>query len=256
MMCYQHRQLWLLTRTVSCCRISSSSFYQFHKEVLAMRRKNTRRAIVFVVVMATAVMMTLPVREAGAQPPNHQQSAFTVDDLLNTANVGVADLSDDGRWVAATVSKLNDRLGIDNHRFGDPTYVPPGIAEVWIIDTQSAKAVRLFTDKRQVRGLKWSSDGNRLALFVLKGDVFEPVIWERTTGKFVTIELPGGKQADDDAGMEWSSDGQQLMVALRADEWRKKTAERFRYETAAPVVAHSSKEPFLPRADLRRMRAI
>ena len=183
-------------------------------------------------------------------------SAFTVDDLLDVANVNIADLSDDGRWVAATSGTLRDRIGIDNHRFGDPTYIAPSLVDVWFIDTQTSKAQKLFQSKQQVRGLKWSPDGSRLALLVLKGGVFEPAIWERATGKFTDVALPAGKQAADNAELEWTPDGSHLLLALRNDTWRKTAAERFAYETTGPLVVHTSKEPFLAWEDLRRMSAI
>jgi hypothetical protein len=47
---------------------------------------------------------------------------FTVDDMLAVSNISISALSDDGQWLAATSSSLRDRIGVDNHRFGDPTY--------------------------------------------------------------------------------------------------------------------------------------
>lgn len=173
--------------------------------------------------------------------------------MLDVVNVQVADLSEDGRWLAATSGALRDRIGIDNHRFGDPTYTPPSLVDVWVIDTQTAKAQRLFPGRRQVRGLKWSPDASRLALFALKGDMFEPLIWERASGKIITVNLPKAKIAADNAELEWSPDSAQLLLSLRADEWRKKAATQFEQETRGPVVVHSSKEPFLAWEDLRRM---
>src|SRR5881396_1475396 len=83
-------------------------------------------------------------------------SAFTVEDLLDVANINLADLSDDGRWLAVISGSLRDRIGIDNHRFGDPTYVAPALVDVLIVDTQTAKTQKPFQAKKQVRGLKWS----------------------------------------------------------------------------------------------------
>jgi len=183
-------------------------------------------------------------------------SLFTVDDMLDVTNLNVADLSDDGRWLAVTSGSLRDRIGIDNRRFGDPTYIAPSLVDVWIIDTQTSKSQKLFQNKRQVRGLKWSPGGDRLALFILKGDSFEPAIWERSTGKLVNLNLPSGKQAADNAEIQWKSDGTQLLLGLRTETWRRKAAERFQYETAGPVVVHSSKEPFLAWDELRRLAAI
>ncbi|HXF39949.1 MAG TPA: hypothetical protein VN687_09570, partial [Blastocatellia bacterium] len=208
-----------------------------------------------IAALATVILLALSALPLKA-PAQSASSAFTVDDMLDVTNMSVADLSDDGRWLVATSASLRDRIGIDNHRFGDPTYVAPNPVEVWIIDTQSARAQRLFPTKRQVRGAKWSPDASRLALFVLKGDQFKPVIWERASGKVIDVKLPPGKQAADNAELEWSADGSQLLLALRSEGWRKKAAEQFKYETAAPVVVHSSKEPFLAWDDLRRMSAL
>lgn len=217
-----------------------------------MHHSLNRRRIASFAIAVTLILASLPLHVT-AQTAN---AVFTVDDMLDLANVNIADLSDDGRWLAATSGTLRDRIGIDNHRFGDPTYIAPSLVDVWIIDTQTTKAQMLFQSKRQVRGLKWSPDGSRLALFILKGDLFEPAIWERATGKFVNVNLPAGKQAADNAELEWSADGSRLLLALRADAWRKKAAERFQYETAGPVIVHSSKEPFLAWDDLRRMSAL
>jgi dipeptidyl aminopeptidase/acylaminoacyl peptidase len=180
-------------------------------------------------------------------------SDFSINDLLDVANINVADLSNDGRWIAATTGSLRDRIGIDNRRFGDPTYVAPSLVDVLVIDTQTAKAQRLFPAKRQVRGLKWSPDASRLALFVLNGDGYEPTIWERATGRFVTVNIAATKVAAQNAEFEWSTDGSQLIFAQYDAEWKKKAADRFEYETRGPVVVHSSKEPFLAWDDLRRM---
>jgi dipeptidyl aminopeptidase/acylaminoacyl peptidase len=217
-----------------------------------MHHSTNRRRIISLAIAVLLTLASLPLR-ATAQTAN---SLFTVDDLLDVANVNIADLSDDGRWLAATSGSLRDRIGIDNHRFGDPTYVAPSVVEVWVIDTQTAKPQMVFQGKRQVRGLKWSPDASRLALFVLKADIFEPMIWERATGKLLNVKLPAGKQAADNAELDWSADGSQLLLALRTDSWRKKAAERFAYETAGPVVVHSSKEPFLAWDDLRRMAVL
>src|SRR5262245_18981152 len=79
---------------------------------------------------------------------------FIVDDLLDVKNTSAVDLSEDGRWLAATVASLRDRIGIDNYRFGDPTYTPPSQMDVLIIDTQTSKSQKLFPDKRQARAMK------------------------------------------------------------------------------------------------------
>lgn len=185
-----------------------------------------------------------------------QSSAFNVDDLLDVANISIGDLSDDGRWVAATSLSLRYRIGIDNYRFGDPTYIAPSLYDIFVIDTQSGNAQKIFPGKLNVRGLKWSPDASRLALFIRKGDIFEPTIWERNTGKFITVATPQSKYAAENAEFHWSADSTQLMFDIRRDDWRRQVRERFEKETRGPIAVQSSKEPFLSWDDLRRMSSI
>jgi hypothetical protein len=93
-------------------------------------------------------------------PGAHTQSntAFNVDDLLDVKNVSLADLSDDDRWMAVTIGSARDRIGVDNHRFGDPTYIAPSLAEVWVIEMQTAKSQKLFSDQRDAG---WITEAHR-----------------------------------------------------------------------------------------------
>lgn len=213
-----------------------------------MRHSMTSRLSVFVLV--AAFTLALPFLSAA-----QNQASFTAEDVLDVTNVSVADISDDGRWIAATVASLRDRIGIDNSRFGDPTYFAPSNVDALVIDTQTGKTQKLFTEKRQVRQLKWSPDGSRLAMLALKGETFEPMIWERANNRWQTVKLPPAKSAAENSELTWTPAGDQLLLTLRPDEWRKQARERFLAETKAAVVVHSSKEPFLAWEDLRRMAA-
>ncbi|MFN2502492.1 MAG: prolyl oligopeptidase family serine peptidase [Pyrinomonadaceae bacterium] len=215
-----------------------------------------RRAIFSSIILAAFAVSQFTVPGLLAQSPSPGQAQFNVDDVLSVKNVSMADLSDDGRWAAVIVTSLNDRIGINNHRFGDPTYTAPSLLEVFVIETETAKTRKVFSDKRQVRGLAWSPDGNQLAMLVLKGDVFEPVIWERSTGKLTSVPLPHGKQSTDNTSFQWSPDSKQVLFTVRTDEWQRKAAEKFRALTSAPVVVQSSKDPFLGWDDLRRLSSV
>lgn len=182
-----------------------------------------------------------------------QENRFTLNDMLGVINTSVVDLSDDGRWAAVTFGTLRDRIGINNHRFGDPTYIAPSLVEVRAIDTHTGAAQKVFPDKRQARGFKWSPDASRLALLVLKDETFEPVIWDRATGKLTTVKLPENRHVAENASLDWSTDGAQLFIATRAGGWIKMAKERFDSQTRGPVVVQSSKDPFLSWDDLRRL---
>jgi len=192
------------------------------------------RANLACLILAIAIALAgMPLGAMAGQAAGSSQ--FTVDDMLDVVNVRAADLSDDGRWLAVTAGSLRDRIGIDNYRSGDPTYTSPSLSEVWIIDTRTAKTQKLFPEKQNVRDLKWSPDGSRLALSVLKGEVFEPVIWERASGKFQPVALPKGMYAAENSDFEWTADGSQLIFSIRPLEWRKKAREAFELQTKGPA---------------------
>ncbi len=177
--------------------------------------------------------------------------------VLDAAVVTAGDLSADGRWLAGTTSSTRQRIGVDNTRFQDPTYIAPQTADVWVIDTATAAARTIFPDKRQVRAPKWSPDGSQLALFVLRGAVFQPMVWDRASGSTREVAVPGGKETADNAEFEWSSDGSELFFAARSSAWRNEMRKRFDEETGARnVVVHASTEPFLAWDDLRRTESI
>jgi dipeptidyl aminopeptidase/acylaminoacyl peptidase len=185
--------------------------------------------------------------------PAAQNSAFTVDDLLDVVNLNIADFSEDGKWIVATSSTLRDRIGIDNHRFGDPTYIAPALADVLLIDAQTGKAQKVFAGRRQVRSLKLSPDASRMAMMIFEGGAFKPVIWERATGVLTNFTIPHGKAFADNSEFEWSADSTQVLLSLRNAGWAKKASDRFVSLTSAPVIVLSGKDPFLAWEDLRRM---
>ena len=204
-------------------------------------------------ILAFSLVITIALFSFTPRAQTQAISPFTVDDLADVKNVNIADLSEDGRWLAASGASLRDRIGIDNTRFGDPAYIAPSLSDVLIIDTQSAKSQKLFPDKRQVRAIKWSPDGSRLALLVLKQNRFEPMIWERTSGKWQPVALPRAKVASENSELIWTPAGDQLLITVRGEEWLEQARVKFEAETKASIVVQSSKEPFLAWEDLRRM---
>jgi dipeptidyl aminopeptidase/acylaminoacyl peptidase len=202
---------------------------------------------------ATFVVLFVLVRIslAAAQAPSLDRIVDRF--VLDLAAVNAADLSADGKWLAATTASLRDRIGIDNSRFQDPSYIAPSVADVWIIETATGRSQKVFSDKRQVRGFKWSPDGGRLAFLVLKDGVFEPMLWDRAANAVRPIALPANKEAAENAEFEWSTSGDELLFAVRSRDWRAEARKRFESETAATVIIHSSKEPFLAWEDVRRM---
>ena len=116
-----------------------------------------------------------------------------IRDLLDIATVSVADLSVDGRWLAASVATRRDALGADFTRDGDQTYLRASVARLLVIDTRTGTQRPVFPTKRTVRGPTWSPDGTRLAMLLLENDAWHVTVWDRASGKFTTATMPAGR---------------------------------------------------------------
>lgn len=182
-------------------------------------------------------------------------SLFTAEDGLDIVSYSALDLTSDGRWLAATSQSRRDALGVDYRRDGDPTYIRPAASRVWVMDTHSGAARALYPDKRNVRAARWSPDGSRLALLVLDGKsgAYQPVIWDRASGRLTTIAAPAGKYVAENSELRWSADGRRLLYSLHTTAWRKSAQDSFAVMTAGPVFVQSSENPFLAWDALRRM---
>jgi dipeptidyl aminopeptidase/acylaminoacyl peptidase len=199
----------------------------------------------------------MPFEQAMAQQTSLSPGAeFTVDDYLDVANARVMDLSADGRWLAVTVSSLRDGIGTDNYRTGDPTYVSPGVQELWVIDTRSGDGRQVFSGKRTVRRASWSSDGRYLAIVEARAGRFSPWIWDREGGRDREIALPQGRELAGQGGLEWTPDGASLLISLWPEGWRDEAGAEFYRLTKGPIMVQSNEEPFLAWEALRRRSGI
>jgi dipeptidyl aminopeptidase/acylaminoacyl peptidase len=204
-------------------------------------------AAILAIALASSVdHSTLAAQAAPAKP------AFSIDDALSVVSYVQSDLSDDGRWLATVSTVRRDAFGVDYRRDGDPTYIRPAAGMVLVIETATGKARPLFPDKRNVKSLAWSPDGSRLAMLVLRNESFEPVIWERASGRLSTVQAPTGTYVAENSDVRWTDDGASLVFALHTNAWKQSTRERFDRYTKGPVFVQSSSDPFLAWDDLRR----
>ena len=196
-----------------------------------------------------AAFALFPVSTAVSQA----RSYFTPQDALDIVSASVGDLSDDGRWLAVSTSVRRDSYGQDYRRDGDPTYMRGVPVRLVVIDTRSGATQAVFPDKRPVRAPTWSPDGRRLAMLAFNGDVYEPAIWDRATGKLTVSRLPAGKYVAENSDIRWTPDGTSLVFAVHTTDWRSKARATFATMTAGPVFVQSSLDPFLAWDDVRRL---
>lgn len=190
---------------------------------------------------------------ASADRTPRAPTTFLAEDALGIVSYTVGDLTDDGRYIAATASVRRDAYGVDYRRDGDPTYVRGALTRVLLIDTKSGQSTPVFPEMKSVRAMRWSKDGARLALLVFNGDVYEPVIWTKATNKAVTLKLPAGKYVAENSDVRWTPDGKRLVFTTHTLEWRKKARDAFAAITGVtPVFVQNSKDPFLAWDDIRR----
>lgn len=201
------------------------------------------------------VLAILPVLHCGESRAQEEPGkiAFSIEDVLDLRTARGAALSPDGLWLAFRTGSLRDRIGIDNRRYGDPSYQRPSPAEYRVVDTMSGESVRLYEHRAELLGLTWSTDSNELAFLVKVGEGTEVCIWNRQSREFRTIEPPPGMIFAHDSGPQWLPNKRDLILSLRSASWTAKVKARFKSLTEGPVVVLSSEEPFLAWEDLRRM---
>ena len=225
-------------------------------------RAHLVRATAFLLLGASLAVRPVHSQNAGdaaatpAARPAATAGSFTIDDALDMRTVSIGDVTKDGRWIAATISTRRDGLGTDYFRDSDPTYVRDSRAQVVLIDVTTGAQRPIFPEKRTVKSLAWSPDGTRLAMLALRGEFFEPVIWERASGKVTTVRIPAGQYVAETSDLRWKPDGSGVVFSLRTLAWRKRAQEQFARQTKGPVFVQSSADPFLAWDDIRRLPAL
>lgn len=195
------------------------------------------------------VTLVLP-GAAGAQLP--ARHPFSAQDAADLVTLSVADVSSDGRWIAATAATRRDNFGIDYRRDGDPTYVRPSSARLVVIDAERGTQQAVFGDKRNVRALRWSPSGAKLGMLLLRGEAYEPAVFDRASGKLAMLPIPVGKYVAETSELAWSHDGGSVLVSLHTNAWRTRAQARFDSMTRGPVFVQTSADPFLAWDEMRR----
>ena len=186
-----------------------------------------------------------------------EKAAFTVSDSLKIKSFSASAMTDDGRYIAGSISQRIDRLGTDHKRFGDPTYISPRVAEFVILDTETGQMRPLYKSKVQVQSMTWSPDGQSLAFFLREeGDRFLLHVYSLETDRIRKIKLNSNKQIASSSFLIWKKNEKGVLLALRSNEWTKNSRASFEEATVGPITIYDSSEPFLKWDSIRNLSSL
>ncbi len=194
-----------------------------------------------VVFSALAIGLIGTAARVGAQ----QTRPFTPSDALYVRSPRIADVTEDGRWVAVSVQTRRDRLNVDHERFGDPTYVAPSKTSVMVLDARTEDSYWLYENPVQIRALQWSPEGTRLAYFLLEDGEFALYVYEAASQEARRVPVDSPNSIASNSMLEWSPDGESILLALRPDGWAAESRTAFLEMTEGPVVIQDSRNDFL-----------
>jgi dipeptidyl aminopeptidase/acylaminoacyl peptidase len=200
--------------------------------------------------LAVLALVVSPLAAHAQQRPGR---AFTLDDALQVRTSRIDDVSKDGRWIALTVRLRRDGLGVNNARFGDPTYVAPSLAEFQLIDATTGKTQPILPGKVDVRGAKFSKDGKSLAFFLRKGDDYALEIDDVASNRTHAVPLHTTKQVASSSELVWAPDGKSVLIGLRPEGWAAGARAAFVQLTEGEIVVQDAKQPFLAWDSVRNL---
>ena len=139
-------------------------------------------------------------RKAAAQTKATTPRNLVVDDFLALKEVGRAQISPDGQWVAYAVRSLD--INEDTSR-----------SQIWMVPAAGGPAIALTAKGVSSSSPKWSPDGKHLAFLSSRGDGAKTQVW--------TLFMGGGEaqQATETiqgvSDFEWSPDATRLVLLLQ-----------------------------------------
>ncbi len=201
-------------------------------------RSALRRTLAASALALAAFAMPAPAQQTGGR-------AYTIDDALNVRSGRIEDVSADGRWIALTVHLRRDGLGVDNARFGDPTYVAPNPAEFELIDAANGQTRPVYPAKADVRAVSFTKDGSQLAYFLREGDEWSLVVDDVASNHPRVVTAHTTRQIASNSPLVWAPDGKSVLVTLRPDGWAAGARAAFDHMTDGPIVVQDARLPFL-----------
>ncbi len=172
------------------------------------------------------------------------QSVFTAEDALKVVSLRSTSFSPDGAYLSGLRSaSTRNRFGVDHFRFGDPSYIRPASYELIIYDVE--RGTSAVINNGNINNLAWSPDGEKLAYIKVEGDAYRLYLSNVKEEKTSKVDLQTNLPIASNTLLEWMPDGENLLVALRKDDWMKKGMAMYKEATSEQMTIYDSEEPFL-----------
>lgn len=184
------------------------------------------------------------------------QTPFTSKDALNVKSFRISAITEDGNYIAGTISTRKDRLNTNHKRFGDPTYISSSTSEFMILNTKTKEKILPFKNKVQVRSLTWSPDNKQLAFFLLKNNENVLHTFTLENKKVKEIKLKTEKSIASNSLLQWSPDRKSILLAIREKGWADSSKAMFTEATVGPITIYDSQKPLLKWEEIRNMSSL
>lgn len=182
---------------------------------------------------------------------NAQKTPFTSEDALNVKSFSYSSMTEDGLWVAGTISSRMDRLNIDHFRFRDPNYVPPYTSELLIINSQTGEKRMVSPEKSIIEATAFSPNGKKLGYLKFEGGNYRLYVYNLETRQSKLIQLKDKRIISSQNSLLWTKDNRSLILAVRSEGWSAKGDTLYREATAGPITVYDGNKPLLKWEEIR-----